>query len=129
MKLTLLTYDSIVVHNAGYAFSCKATEMTKILTDLANEFSKIVGCPLDAIYWKEVDNSDWCNRMIMIYTKVDKDWKPITDTSIWDESYDPNWYGNLVTSFSDFIQGRGVHTNITKNPAENPHSLFRTVEK
>jgi len=129
MKLTLLTYDSTVAYNAGYAFSSKAVEMAQILTDLVNDFSKETGVNPKDIWWKEVDDSDWCRRMVIIYAKVPNDWKPTENTFIWDEYYTKDWYENSVRSFWDWVEGRGVTTDIIKYPAKTPHNLFRTIQK
>jgi len=129
MKLTLLTYDSMVAHNAGYSHSCKALEFAKILTKLVDSFSKETGVGKNEIYWQEVTQSDWCKNMVIIYAQVDKEWKPTAQTSVLDESYDPKWYSQMCRSLSDWIYGNGRFTNIEKDPAQNPHSLFRTVKK
>lgn len=101
----------------------------KILTKLTNDFAAEAGVKKNDVYWQEVEDSDWCKRMIIIYAKVGKDWKPTKETTVYDESFDSKWYPNLAKDLSSWIYGGGRNVNIEKDPPKNPHSLFRTIAK
>jgi hypothetical protein len=128
MQFTLLTYDCYLMHNAGYADSSDAVAFAKILTDLAAEFKKHSGVDTP-IYWKSVNDSDWCKNMLILYAKVDADYVPTENTTIVDRSYDTGWYPYLSTSISNWIVGRGNFTDIRTSPAQTPHNLYRTKIK
>lgn len=127
MKVTLLTYDSVLVCNAGYIGNSKAVEFSDILKAKAIEFSTYAGIDWNSIYWQEVTDSDWCKNTIVLYAGVAADWKPTEETVVYDESFDPNWYSNLARDFNSFIRGRGSCVDIKQHPPKSPHSLFKTI--
>jgi hypothetical protein len=126
MKFTLLTYQSILVHNAGYVPDHSAIEFAERLTKLADEFAEHSGIPAKDVIWQKVQSSDWCARMVVLYASVPKDWEPTSETFCLDEVYNESWFPNLVSSLQNFLEGGGKYRDIRKHPAVNPHNLFRT---
>lgn len=129
MKLNLLTYDSIVVHNADYQHHCVAVDFIKTLAKLVNEFSNATGVSKECIQWHHVTDSDWISQCLIIYARVEPNWKPTNNTNVWDDSYDPNWFPNSVKNLWSWMTGRGKFVNIELQPPTNPHNLFRTIVK
>lgn len=129
MKVTLLTYDSALIYNAGYIGSSKAIEFANTLIEKANAFSAYTDIDKNEVYWQEVTDSDWCKNSVVLYAQAPTNWKPTSETFIYDESFDPTWYSDLATDFNSFIRGRGNRVNIKQHPAKSPHSLFRTIQR
>lgn len=129
MRLTLLTYDSMVLHNAGYINTAPAHFFANELLKLVDEFAEKTGVNKDDVHWQFVTNSDWCKSMVIIYSRVSEHWTPTKNTEIYDNSYDPLWYPNLAKDTGSWISGSGCFVDIVKNPPQNHHSLFRTIVK
>lgn len=127
MNFTLLTYDSMLAHNAGYTGNSKVVDFTNTLARLLDEFSRHSGVKKEDVYWLEVDQSDWCKRCVILYAKVDPIWTPTEKTFVIGSTYDPSWHPNLTSSLNTWIRGGGHFVNIVENPAQNPHSLYRTL--
>jgi hypothetical protein len=126
MKLTLITYESIVAHNAGYAMNIGAVEFSKALYGLANDFAGATGVDIGKVEWEHVADSDWCKNMVVLWAKVPVDWQPTPETTVLGDSYDPSWFPNLSNSLYGWIEGRGKFVDINDRPAKNPHNLYRT---
>ena len=125
MNHNLLTYDSVVTHNAGYAANASAKEFAETLLKLTKQFATKIGVKEEDVFWWQVTDSDWCNRMLIIYASVPTDWKPLKDTYIYNDS--PSTHRpELVFNLSSWIKGRGERVNINVNPPREPHKLFHS---
>lgn len=125
MKVTLITYDSTLLHNAGYLNTAKAVEFGDNLKKIAAEFAAIAEVSEEDIYWVEVYNSDWCKNMSIFYTRVAADWQPTDKTNVVGAIKDES-YPNLDFNFDSYIKGRGNVINNKTYPPINAHSLYRS---
>ncbi len=126
MKLTLLTYPSVLVQNLGYQNTSRAFEFGKKLESLATEFSLTANIDKNDVYWMEVTNSDWCQNMVVLYAKVAADWKPTPEIFIMGEIHDENYYPYLDYDLFSYLKGGGHSINNIDNPPTQAHKLYRS---
>jgi hypothetical protein len=129
MKLYLVTYESIVAYNAGYAQSATCVQFIETLTKLVDEFLIATGANKKDIYWEHVTHSDWCKNMVIIWAKVPSDWKPTDETFVLDEIYNKDWRPELAFTLGDWISGNGKSINCVTNPPKHAHNLFKAIQK
>lgn len=129
MKFTLLTYDCMLAHNAGYAHSANAVEFIQRLQNIITEFSASSGVKSKDIYWEYVSDSDWCKNCLILWAKVSPEWNPTPETDCWDVEYYKDWHPDLARSLGGWIRGRGERININNQPPKNPHKLFKSILK
>lgn len=129
MELTLLTYDCVVAYNVGYLQTGRVKEFTADLIEMAQNFSNETGIALEDVFWNEVTHSDWCKNCVMLWGRVEPDWEPTHKTFVCDKDFNPNWYPDLASSFYTWCVGMGKFVNIKEFPPQNPHKLFKSVEK
>lgn len=129
MKLTLLTYDSVLVQNLGYLHVSQAFEFAKKLELLATEFALIANVDKNEIYWMEVRDSDWCQNTVVLYAKVAHNWKPIEETFVFGNTRDKDNYPHLDSNLYSYLKGGGNYVNNIENPPKQPHELYKSNQK
>jgi hypothetical protein len=125
MTLSLFTYSSMVAYNAGYMQTLNVADAVRNLKEGATKFAKEIGVPFKDVFWREVQDSDWCLLCIIFYASVPKDWEPTSYTIVYDEVHDPI-YPNSVMTLNTWMIGVGRRQTIEDIQPDKCHKLFKS---